>query len=48
MPLAAGVYALGLGDSRRIEVIRAGKPSAYLSREKVQEYKASGEIEVLD
>ena len=48
MPLPAGVYTLGTGGNGRIEVLRQGKPSAYLSRQKVQEYKASGEIEVLD
>jgi hypothetical protein len=47
VPLTAGVYRIGSEVNGRLEVLRGEKPTVYLPLEKLREYEASGEIEVI-
>ena len=46
-PLIAGTYEVGSEIHSRLEVLREGKPTVYLPLEKLAEYEAAGEIEVI-
>lgn len=46
-PLAAGVYEIGEEVEGRLEVLRGEKPTVYLPLEKLREYEAAGEVEVI-
>lgn len=47
VPLTAGVYRIGSEVEGRLEVLRGEKPTVYLPMEKLREYEAAGEIEVI-
>jgi hypothetical protein len=47
IPLVAGTYQTGSEVNGRLEVFREGKPTVYLPVDKLMEYKASGEVEVI-
>jgi hypothetical protein len=46
-PLVAGTYEVGSEINSRLEVLREGKPTVYLPLEKLAEYEAAGEIEII-
>jgi hypothetical protein len=47
VPLTAGVYPIGSEVEGRLEVLRGEKPTVYLPMEKLRDYEAAGEIEVI-
>jgi hypothetical protein len=47
VPLVAGTYETGSEVNGRLEVFREGKSTVYLPVDKLLEYKASGEVEVI-
>lgn len=47
MPLTAGVYRVGSEVAGRLEVFRGEKPTVYMPLEKLAEYQAAGEIEII-
>jgi hypothetical protein len=47
VPLTAGVYRVGSEVEGRLEVLREEKPTVYLPLEKLAEYEAAGEIEII-
>lgn len=47
VPLTAGVYQMGSQVEGRLEIFRGEKPTVYMPLEKLVEFEAAGEIEII-